>query len=580
MNWGGPGSTATQTATRDLSRYFAAAKAGILPSVSWIMPSDPDSEHPPASVHRGQAYVTAIINAAMKSPDWDSTAIFLAWDDWGGFYDSVAPPRVDQSGYGLRVPAITISPYARKGYIDHQTLSSDAYLKFIEDDFLGGARLNPKTDGRHPYLYRSSELLPLQLAKVLTPVFGLSGVVNLITLGVIFCVIASAGIAFLAVGLRMRPWAQLLVAAAVWVIVADAAFFDVFASPFSEPATLVGLLLVAAGVLHLGRGWRATVLGLVLAGGGGFLAILSKEQYLILAAPICLTLILASADRSRGKGLRRYLTRQTASATAVAAVLALAVGCLSWDYTSRYGARLHQIQAVDMIFTDIVTNRTNAPAGLHALGLPASWAKYAGHYYWDTGSVRSDPLYSRYAAKLGAGNIAHYLLTHPGATIRIGQQAADFAQAYRVHALGDYPPSADRPPHAYESRVIVVTWLMHQLPRAGLLLYLPLRAAMTVAGILALRRRRGKPWYRDGAALVLCMVGCAVAAFIPPAFFAGISTTRHMVGTNLATALAFVVSAALTASMIGQAVTTRRHRPAAVTGLMTVDAPTSRSTPR
>ena len=133
---------------QDLSRYFAAARAGRLPAVSWIMPSGPDSEHPPASVHQGQAYITSVINAAMKSPDWDSTAIFLAWDDWGGFYDHVAPPAVDQNGYGLRVPAITISPYARQGYIDHQTLSSDAYLKFIEDDFLGGARLDPNTDGR------------------------------------------------------------------------------------------------------------------------------------------------------------------------------------------------------------------------------------------------------------------------------------------------------------------------------------------------------------------------------------------------------------------------------------------------
>jgi phospholipase C len=131
-----------------LESYFTAAGAGKLPAVSWIVPSQADSEHPPASVHRGQAYVTAIINAAMKSPDWDSTAIFLAWDDWGGFYDHVVPPAVDQNGYGLRVPAIVISPYARRGYIDHQTLSSDAYLKFIEDDFLGGARLNPLTDGR------------------------------------------------------------------------------------------------------------------------------------------------------------------------------------------------------------------------------------------------------------------------------------------------------------------------------------------------------------------------------------------------------------------------------------------------
>jgi phospholipase C len=89
-----------------------------------------------------------MINAVMSGPDWASTAIFLSWDDWGGFYDHVAPPAVDQNGYGLRVPGLVISPYARHGFIDHQTLSFDAYAKFIEDDFLGGQRLDPKTDGR------------------------------------------------------------------------------------------------------------------------------------------------------------------------------------------------------------------------------------------------------------------------------------------------------------------------------------------------------------------------------------------------------------------------------------------------
>ena len=98
-----------------LNNYFAEAKKGTLPSVMWVTPSQADSEHPPASVHQGQAYVTAVINAAMKSPDWDSTAIFLQWDDWGGFYDNVVPPPVDQNGYGLRVPAMVISPYAKTG---------------------------------------------------------------------------------------------------------------------------------------------------------------------------------------------------------------------------------------------------------------------------------------------------------------------------------------------------------------------------------------------------------------------------------------------------------------------------------
>ena len=133
---------------QDLQRFYAAAAAGTLPAVSWICPNGWYSEHPPSRVSDGQKYVTGLINAIMKSPDWSSTAIFLAWDDWGGFYDHVAPPVIDQNGYGLRVPGLVISPYARRDFIDHQTLSFDAYAKFIEDDFLGGARLDPKTDGR------------------------------------------------------------------------------------------------------------------------------------------------------------------------------------------------------------------------------------------------------------------------------------------------------------------------------------------------------------------------------------------------------------------------------------------------
>lgn len=133
---------------QDVSGFFTAAKAGTLPAVSWIVPDSKVSEHPPALVSAGQAYVTSIINAAMQSPDWNSTVIFLSWDDWGGFYDHVVPPTVDENGYGFRVPGLVISPYAKQGYIDHQTLSFDAYLKFIEDDFLNSQRLDPKTDGR------------------------------------------------------------------------------------------------------------------------------------------------------------------------------------------------------------------------------------------------------------------------------------------------------------------------------------------------------------------------------------------------------------------------------------------------
>jgi phospholipase C len=138
-----------QTANiQPLKNFFSAAASGSLPQVTWIVPKAADSEHPPALVSRGQAYVTRLINAVMSSPDWSSSAIFLSWDDWGGFYDHVRPPKIDTLGYGIRVPAIIISPYAKPGFIDSTQSSSDSFLKFIEDDFMGGARINPNTDGR------------------------------------------------------------------------------------------------------------------------------------------------------------------------------------------------------------------------------------------------------------------------------------------------------------------------------------------------------------------------------------------------------------------------------------------------
>src|SRR5450755_2340972 len=128
--------------------FYADAAAGTLPSVSWVVPDATDSEHPPASPAVGMQYVSGLVNAVMAGPDWNTTAIFVTWDEWGGLFDHAVPPRVDWGGYGFRVPALVISPWAKRGYIDHQLLSFDAYDKFIEDAFLGGQRLDPLSDGR------------------------------------------------------------------------------------------------------------------------------------------------------------------------------------------------------------------------------------------------------------------------------------------------------------------------------------------------------------------------------------------------------------------------------------------------
>ena len=138
----------------ELNQFLVDIKNGTLPAVSWIVPSNGLSEHPAAGVTAGEVYVTSLINAVMQSPYWSSSAIFLSWDDWGGFYDHVIPPNVDTNnskwpiqGYGFRVPGLVISPWAKPGYIEHGILSTDSYARYIEDVFMGGTRLDPKALG-------------------------------------------------------------------------------------------------------------------------------------------------------------------------------------------------------------------------------------------------------------------------------------------------------------------------------------------------------------------------------------------------------------------------------------------------
>jgi phospholipase C len=117
-----------------LTQYYKDLANGTLPAVSYIAPSGA-SEHPPGSVQSGERFVRTLINNLMASTSWSSSAFLLGYDDWGGWYDHVRPPRVDSFGYGFRVPALLISPYARHGRVDHTTLDFTSGLKFIEENW-------------------------------------------------------------------------------------------------------------------------------------------------------------------------------------------------------------------------------------------------------------------------------------------------------------------------------------------------------------------------------------------------------------------------------------------------------------
>jgi phospholipase C len=111
------------------------ARAGRLPALSWVVTDAAHSDHAPASTCMAENSVVSEVNAVMQGPDWKDTAIVVMWDDFGGFYDHVVPPKVDWLGWGPRVPALLISPYARPGYVDHTAYDFASVLRLVEERF-------------------------------------------------------------------------------------------------------------------------------------------------------------------------------------------------------------------------------------------------------------------------------------------------------------------------------------------------------------------------------------------------------------------------------------------------------------
>jgi phospholipase C len=128
------GSDWTDKVITPQSRVLVDLQHGELAQVTWIVPDWSHSDHP-GSGNEGPDWVASIVNAIGISQYWNSTAVFVAWDDWGGWYDHVTPPFVDKMGPGFRVPVLVISPWARHGYVSHQFHEVSGFLAFIEKNF-------------------------------------------------------------------------------------------------------------------------------------------------------------------------------------------------------------------------------------------------------------------------------------------------------------------------------------------------------------------------------------------------------------------------------------------------------------
>lgn len=117
------------------TQFFADVSNGALPTVSWISPTCENSDHAGCGANTGPAWVASLVNAIGESQYWDSTVVFVFWDDYGGWYDHVPPKLVDYDGLGIRVPLLVISAYAKQGYVSHLRYEHGSILKFIEDQF-------------------------------------------------------------------------------------------------------------------------------------------------------------------------------------------------------------------------------------------------------------------------------------------------------------------------------------------------------------------------------------------------------------------------------------------------------------
>jgi phospholipase C len=118
------------------TQIFTDISRNTLPAVTWLIPDYQNSDHPGAGSDTGPSWVAQVVNAIGTSPAWKTTAIVIVWDDWGGWYDHVAPPGPHHfGGLGFRVPAIVVSPYSKEGYVSHHDYEFGSIIRLIEDNW-------------------------------------------------------------------------------------------------------------------------------------------------------------------------------------------------------------------------------------------------------------------------------------------------------------------------------------------------------------------------------------------------------------------------------------------------------------
>ena len=331
---------------------------------------------------------------------------------------------------------------------------------------------------RPTYLLTQSWLA--DLAVRLARLAGFPHTLNLVVLGLLSSVIAAAAVTAIVLGLPCRRRIRLAVAAGLLLVVGDSAFFGYFAAVLGEGAAFLGLLLVAGGLLLTAREGRWSYVGMAVTFVGGVLAVNAKVQTLTILPVLALAVLLVRPGTLRG-------ARRWASAALVIGALGAVTlyaqqsvePAVAPDGTlaARPGDDSREINVFNSIFLNIVDGRhdpQDTQADLADLGLPPSFAQYAGNGWWHPHPATMDPLYSQYRDRMSRRNVVTYFATHPGRTLEVLDRAATDQLTARPGYLGSFDQDAGFPPHAQEYRVPVVSWLTGQIAPLGLFALTPI----------------------------------------------------------------------------------------------------------
>lgn len=403
--------------------------------------------------------------------------------------------------------------------------------------------LNPRYDyGPHgactaTNTYTSSEQLLMHLAKPLSHLWGYPGAFDLRALGLLFCVVVAFVFTIFAAALRGRVIVRLLICAALFVVVGDTAFAGYSISPYSELAGLVGILFVTAGAMHFGGSTRAKQGGLLLFTAGAVLAITSKTQAVTLVVPFAALLLVVRVPLS-GLPLSRLRSRVAPRLLPAVAVLLISV---SGVFTMQTQMKAFEpINRTEMIFDGVLAHSSDPSQTAKDLGLPQHFVQYEGYDWWAAHAPEKDPQFPEIADKMTYGNIATYLVEHPGVAASITLGGMDNFAAAHPNYLGSYPAKTGHPAGTLESRLALYSDFARATGRA----LVPGLLALGVFGFFWYRRIRDNQRRTAFVTVMVCMIGVVVAQFTSAVYGEAIEDTKHLVYGIFAGGLAIVLTAA------------------------------------